>query len=137
MTYVSGLSSARNTRMWLEKNRAVRDSARRSAETAGKGLSDSVLDDPARLVDLVKATLVEAIRTDAPVGVVEELLPVLRFLSFGAASFDRSSTSAKELSALQGVREPSKIEAALAVSVANAPDDSSRALLGRMRRLAE
>jgi hypothetical protein len=80
--------------------------------------------------------LVEAIRTDAPVGVVEELLPVLRFTSRGAAGFDRNSALAKELSALQGLRDSSEIEAALARRTADALDDQTRVALERMRLFA-
>jgi hypothetical protein len=118
---------------WLRLNPAVGDRVRGRAAVPGRAMPDAMLEDPTRLVDLVKEALVEAIRADAPVGVVEEILPALRILSSGAKGFDRYGYVATQLSALQGLRDRPEIAAALGESAANAPDEMNRASIERLR----
>jgi hypothetical protein len=132
MTYVPATDPLSTAAEWLEANAAVVDTVRQRTAVSGKAMPDAMLEDPTRLLDLVKETLVEAIRGDAPVGVVEDLLPALRVLSVGARVFDRNSHAATQLAALQGMRSRGELESALQDSAADAPDELSRASIDRL-----
>jgi hypothetical protein len=121
---------------WLRQHPNVAETARKRVDVPGKAFPDAVLEDPARLVEVFKGAIVEAVRNDAPVGVAEELLGYLRFFSLRVERFDRSGFVGTQLAALQGLRDRTEIIAALQASANNAPDEASRAPLERLIALA-
>jgi len=137
MTYQAGRAAPSRTITWLRDNPAVAELARASAAVAGKALPDAVLEDPSRLVDVVKTAVVEAIRSDAPAGVAEELVPVLRFVSLGAKGFDPEGGVGRELSALQGLRDASELSAALSRRSGEGLDAATTRSIERWMQIAE
>jgi hypothetical protein len=122
--------------VWLRGNTAFGERARARIAFPGKALPDALLEDPTRVVDVLKSALVEAIMTDAPVGVAEDLLMSLRLHSTAAERFDRNSPSARALSSLQGLRDRDEISAALDRSAASASDELGSAI-ERLRRFVD
>jgi hypothetical protein len=122
---------------WLQRHREVVEAARAGVDAAGRALPDALLEDPARLVDLFKAAAVEAIRTDAPPGVAEELLLGVRTMTERVGRLRANVFVAGQLSSLQGLRDPGEITSALRNRIAEAPDEASRAALERMVAVAD
>lgn len=114
---------------WLETDPSAREHAQGQVDLGGKAVPDAVLDDPARLVELTKALAVEAIRRDAPEGVVEELLPAIRRMSRGVRALDRDGHIAEALRGAQGLRDRSELEPVLERAMETAPDAATRGRL--------
>jgi hypothetical protein len=122
---------------WLRANPEVRAAAAKQLDAYGKALPDAVLEDPARLLPVVKAAIVEAVQHDAPAGVVEELLQVQRVLAIRLRWLADNPGTARELASLQGLRDHHEIAPALREALGRATDDATRAGLTRLAAAAD
>lgn len=118
--------------VWVRQNADVRESALQSVAEPGVAFPDQVLTNPAVLVDIVKAMIIEAVRRDAPAGVIEGLLPPLREMAAGAKQLGRYSYIRTVMAEMRGLRDMSEIGPRLENAIAAAPDGESRAKLQDM-----
>ena len=122
---------------WLQENPSVRDAVLAEADLGGKALPDALLADPLKLLDLAKAVVIEAVRRDAPDGVVEGLmLPVRRLRQFGS-QIDRYEHVTKTLSKAQGLRDRWELEPVFAEALRSAPDEANGQAIQRMLDVLE
>ena len=131
----SGESASSGAVAWLREHPAVGETARKRIDSSDKAVPDAVLENPARLLEMLNESVIQALQSDAPVGVADELLLSLRILSARLERLERDSYLKAELGALQGLRDREEITTALQNSAAKAPDES-RASLERMIRVA-
>ncbi len=116
---------------WLQANPSVSEAAVAEVAWDGKALPDALLADPLKLLDFGKAVVIEAVRRDAPEGVVEGLMvPVHRMARF-RSQIDRYRHVTTTLSQAQGLRDSWELEPVLTQALATAPDDANRQLLQR------
>jgi hypothetical protein len=118
--------------VWLEENPSVRERALSEVDLGGKPLPDALLADPTRLVAITKAIVIEAVRRDAPEGVVEGLIGPLRRMARGAAEIDRYRHITDALGQAQGLRDRSELEPVLDRALSTAPDEPNRRKLEMM-----
>lgn len=117
---------------WLQENPSVRDTVLAEADLGGKALPDALLADPLKLLELGKAVVIEAVRRDAPEGVVEGLMvPVRRLRRFGS-QIDRYAHVTTTLSEAQGLRDKWEFEPVLAEALRSAPDEANEQAIQRM-----
>jgi hypothetical protein len=117
---------------WLEENPSVREFVLHEVDLDGKPLPDALLADPRRLVEIVKGVVIEAVRRDAPQGVVEELMVPVRRMARTAAEIERYRHITDALSEAQGLRDRYEFEPVLEKALATAPDDANRQKLQLM-----
>jgi hypothetical protein len=117
---------------WLRDNPSISDDARERISVPGKAFPDAVLQDPSRLVGAAKAVAMEAIRLDAPEGVVEGLMTPVRQAAAGVKNLRLADYTVQKLAGMQGLRDQYELEAALAAAREEAPDATNRALLDGM-----
>jgi hypothetical protein len=114
---------------WLQANPSVREAVLRDAELDGKALPDALLADPLKLIDLSKAVVIEAVKRDAPEGVVEGLMvPVRRMVRFGS-QVDQYGHLTATFSQAQGLRDRSELEPVFEQALATAPDEANKRML--------
>jgi hypothetical protein len=122
--------SVETARSWLEENPDVRDSVVAGFDSDPRlqadALPDAVLANPKLLIDIAKEFVSEAVRRDAPEGVGEELLVVVRRMTAGERAM--SPFMRTTLQDLRGLRDASEIEAALRRPFDDATDDDRRKL---------
>jgi hypothetical protein len=116
---------------WLTANPSVSEVALAEVELGGKALPDALLADPRKLIDFSKAVVIEAVKRDAPEGVVEGLMvPIRRMVRFGS-QIDQYRHVTTTLSQAQGLRDRWELEPVLGQALASAPDDANRRMLQR------
>ena len=125
-------------RRWLTESPAIRETAvarfTDDPRRAGWALPDALLGDPSLLVDIAKEVLCEAIRQDAPVGVAEALLDVVRRMTVRE---QQVSPRVRELLVgLRGLRDPSELLPVLTRALAGA-DAADRSDIQRMVTFVE
>ncbi len=113
---------------WIEANEDARRSALREAGLDGDAgaMPDLVAADPTRLLTAAKALVVEAVRRDAPAGVVEQLIGPVRRMAAGASTLGEHRYVLDVLASMRGLRDAGELEPVLAEAIAKAPDDGSR-----------
>lgn len=121
-----------NAILWVEENQSLRESALSGVELGGKALPDAIASDPALLVDICKAFVIEAVRQDAPEGVVEELIVPVRRMAATARDLDQYRYTTRVLSQMQGMRDRSELEPILEKALVDAPDDANKYKLEKM-----
>jgi hypothetical protein len=101
-------------------------------EMSGENLAEAILASPTRLADLGKAIVIEAVRQDAPTGVVEGLIGPVRQSAEGARHLSRVDYIVRTLYGMRGPETRDAIEQALTNTLAGAPDAENRAHLESM-----
>jgi hypothetical protein len=118
---------------WAEENREAKQHALREAGLDGsEPLPDAIAADPAKLVAAAKALAIEAVRRDAPAGVVEELLVPIRRMTATLQQLDRYRFTADVLAGMRGLRDETELEPVLAKALDDAPDEANREKLEHM-----
>jgi hypothetical protein len=122
---------------WLMANPSVRDAALNEVELGGKALPDALLANPLTLIDFSKAVVIEAVRRDAPEGVVEGLMvPIRRMVGFGS-QIEQYRHVTTTLSQAQGLRDRAEFEPVFARALTTAPDDANRRKIQAMLDVLE
>jgi hypothetical protein len=119
---------------WVEQSEDARRSALAEVglDDADAALPDVLAADPTRMVDAMKALVIEAVRRDAPEGVVEALIVPVRRMAETARELDAYRYTTDVLAGLRGLRDATELEPPLARALAAAPDDANRDRLERM-----
>jgi hypothetical protein len=117
---------------WLQANPSVGEAALAEVELGDKPLPDALLADPLKLLELSKAIAIEAVKRDAPEGVVEGLMvPIRRMVRFGS-QIDQYRHVSTTLSQAQGLRDRWELEPVFTQALASAPDDANKQALQRV-----
>ncbi|MGA5453824.1 hypothetical protein ACPCVO_45140 [Streptomyces umbrinus] len=120
----------RATIQWLIDNEAARKAAVASVDLKGKAVPDALVTDRWFLPKYMKALVIEAVKGDAPEGVVEDLMPALRRMTRGAAGIDAYGVDV--LARLEGLRDEDEIIPVLERARDEAPDEPSRQRVERV-----
>lgn len=123
----TGQDMARVVTQWLTSNPQVRERALAAVQATGKPPVDAFVSDPAMLVEAVRSVAIQAVERDAPEGVAESLLAVLRPMVATLNERERYRYSFDRLSRLEGLRDASEVVPVLEAAVAEAPDASNEA----------
>lgn len=116
---------------WLQANPSATEAALAEVQLDGKPLPDALLADPLKLLDFGKATVIEAVRRDAPDGVVEALMRSVRRMTRFRDQLDQYQHVITTLAQAQGLRDRWELEPVLTQALASAPDEANRQLLQR------
>ncbi|MFF3091540.1 hypothetical protein ACFVRB_41830 [Streptomyces nojiriensis] len=119
----------RTTIQWVVQNESALKAAHSDLDLRGKAFPDALLMDRWLLPQFLKALIIEAVKRDAPEGVVEDLLPVYRKMSRGAAEI--TDYLVDVLAQLEGLRDEHEIAPVLEQARDKAPDKLSREKLER------
>lgn len=120
---------------WLSDKPEISEHARQSVNVTDKAFPDAIADDPSRLVEAAKVMAMEAIRLDAPEGVVEALMGPVRRMSEGLKNLHEVDYTVRKLAEMQGLRDRYELESALTAARDEAPDDTNRARLDAMLKV--
>ena len=125
---------------WLRSAKDALAAARDAAHAPRPTGADWLLDDPSNATRLLKEVTIEAIRRDAPDGVVDGLLIFTRRVSAGAARLKQNTYLSSALASLKGKTEPAEIQEVLERALTTpSPDQTGtealRAMLAAVVRM--
>lgn len=118
---------------WLRSNEPVRMKALAAARVAPGKVTDVVLDDPARLVDIAEAMVAQAQKERAPAEILTVLKGAAEKMRAGAADLSRYEYVRTTLVGLKGKKDDAAaVTAGLRAALAGAPDEANRQKLERI-----
>ncbi|WP_406229253.1 hypothetical protein [Streptomyces anthocyanicus] len=95
-----------------------------------KAVPDALVTDRWFLANYAKALVIEAVKRDAPEGVVEDLMPFLRRMQARVEKID--DWAAEVLGSLEGLRDADEITPVLERALDEAPDEERKVLIARL-----
>ena len=126
----------KNTETWVNSDVFLVDRVLKGSNLDSRPISDLVARDPKALIEAAKALIIEAVKSDAPVGVVEELIDAVRKMQEGAKNLPKFQYASDALAAVDS-SNGAEIASSLESALEKAPDEANRKKLAQMVKVAK